>query len=77
MHIKCLCSDRGGEYSGAEFTKFLKEEGTEWRLTMHDTPQHNGITESLNRRLVEHVRTILHKCGLPKLLWGEVLQFVV
>jgi len=59
MRIKRLRSDRGGEYTGKEFSNFLKEQGTERRLTTHDTPQHNGIAESLNRRLVECVQAIL------------------
>ena len=31
-----------------EFNAFLHEQGTEHRLTMADTPQHNGVAESLN-----------------------------
>ena len=75
--IKCLRSDRSGEYTGAEFTKFLNEQGTEWQLTMHDMPQHNGVAESLNRRLVERVRALLHQSELPKSLWGEAIHFCV
>jgi len=51
--IKWLRSDRGGEYTGHEFTKFLQEEGMERHLTMHDTLQHNGVVESLNHCLLE------------------------
>jgi hypothetical protein len=77
VRIKRLHSDRGGEYTGKEFTKFLNQQGTERRLTTHDTPQHNGVTESLNRHLVKRVRTLLHSAGLPKTLWAEALHFVV
>ena len=75
--IKRLRSDRGGEYTGENFTRFLKEQGTERRLTTHDTPQHNGVAESLNRRLLERVRAILHYSSLPKSLWGEAIHFAV
>jgi len=75
--IKCLRSDRGGEYTSGAFTQFLKEQGTERRLTTHDTPQHNGVAESLNRRLVERVHALLHQSGLPLTLWAEALHFVV
>jgi transposase InsO family protein len=75
--IKHLCSDHGGEYTGREFTSFLKEQGTERHLTMHDTPQHNGITESLNRHLMKHVHALLHQSSLPKTLWAEALHFIV
>ena len=73
--IKALRSDRGGEYTGRAFTQFLQGEGTERRLTTHDTPQHNSVAESLNRRLLERVRAILNHSGLPKTLWAEALHF--
>jgi transposase InsO family protein len=75
--IKRLRSDRGGEYTGDAFSKFLKEQGTERRLTTHDTPQHNGVAESLNRRLVERMRAFLIQSGLTKSLWAEAAQFVI
>ena len=65
---KILRSDRSGEYCGNDFTKFLEEQGTKRRLTTHDTLQHNGVAESLNRHLLEHMRAILHHSDLPKSL---------
>ena len=44
---------------------------------MHDTPQHNGVAESLNRRLLERVHAMLHYSELPKNLWGEATHFAV
>ena len=44
------------------------------KLTMHDTPQLNGVAERLNRTLLERIRAFTHSSGLPKSLWGEVLQ---
>lgn len=72
--IKQLRSDRGGEYIDHDFRDHLLARGTERRLTTHDTPEHNGIAESLNRRLLERVRAMLHHSGLPKFLWGEALM---
>jgi hypothetical protein len=77
VKIKALRSDRGGEYTGHKFTKFLQQEGTERRLTTHDTPQHNGVAESLNRRILERVRAMLHHSGLPKNLWAEAVRHAV
>jgi hypothetical protein len=37
VRIKRLRSDRGGEFTGNEFTSFLQQQGTERRLTTHDT----------------------------------------
>ena len=46
--IKCLCLDRGGEYLSDEFSNHLKKAGTVRKLTVHDTPEHNGVAERLN-----------------------------
>ena len=43
--IKQLCSDCGGECLTTKFNVHLNTQGVEQRLTMHDTPQQNGITE--------------------------------
>jgi Integrase core domain len=77
VKIKHLRSDRSGEYTSNTFTKFLEEQGTGRRLTTHDAPQHNGVAESLNRRLVERIRAFLVQSGLPKSLWAEAARFVV
>ena len=38
MHIKQFHSNRGGEYTSDDFTDFLQQQGTEWCLTMAETP---------------------------------------
>jgi hypothetical protein len=60
-----------------EFSKHLRKAGTIRRLTVHDTPEYNGIAEWFNRTAIEKVRTLLHESRLPKFLWGEALQHVV
>jgi len=52
-----------GEFTRAEFDKFLKKRGTDCRLTTHNMPHHNGVAESLERRLLDPSR-------LPEALWG-------
>ena len=75
--VKRLRSDRGGEFTSNAFNDYLQKQGTERRLTTADTPQHNGIAEALNRRLMERTRAILHQAGLPKNLWAEAILFAV
>jgi transposase InsO family protein len=75
--IKMLHSNRGGEYLGKEFVLYLKSKGTVQKLTLHDTPQQNGVAERHNRSIIEHVRALLHASGLPKFLWGEAARHVV
>jgi hypothetical protein len=75
--IKTLHSDRGGEYLGKAFVLYLKSKGTAQKLTVHDTPQHNGVAERRNRTIMERVRALLHASGLPRFLWGEAARHVV
>lgn len=77
IHIKKLHSDRGGEYLSKEFSDHLAKSGTKRNLTVHDTPEHNGVAERLNRTLLEKVRAMLHASGLPKFLWGEAVKHAV
>jgi transposase InsO family protein len=72
--FKVLRSDRGGEYLSDEFNKHLAAAGTARRLTVHDTPELNGIAERLNRTLIEKVQALLHMAALPPNMWGEALR---
>ena len=72
--IKTLQSDRGGEYTSGEFSSYLKAQGTTRKLTTHDTPEQNGVSERKNRTLVEHARAMLYAAGLPGSLWAEAVN---
>ena len=76
-NVKVLHSDCGGEYTGKEFVMHLKWNGTKQKLTIHDTPEHNGVAECLNHMILEKIRAMLHASGQPKFLWGEAAHHVV
>jgi transposase InsO family protein len=75
--IKKLHTDHGGEYLSDAFSEHLAKAGTARNLTVHDTPEHNGVAERSNRTLLERVRAMLHSSGLPKFLWGEAVKHAV
>ena len=75
--FKRLRTDRGGEYLSKKFNDHLAANGTKRLLTTHDTPEYNGISERLNRVLLERTRAFLHSSGLPKFLWGEAVKHAV
>ena len=75
--IKALCSDQGGEYLGSEFSAYLKRVGTIQKITTHDTPEYNGISECLNWMIITKVCAMLHDSNLPKFLWGEATKHTV
>ena len=75
--VKCLRSDRGGEYLSDKFSAHLKAAGTIRKLTVHDTPEHNGVSECLNHTIMEKVHVMLHDSGMLKFLWAEAVVHAV
>ena len=43
-------------------------------LTIHDTPEENGVSKWLNRTFLKHACAMLLTSGLPKSLWMETIQ---
>ncbi|THG94736.1 hypothetical protein EW026_g6790 [Hermanssonia centrifuga] len=77
IRIKMVHSDRGGEFLSKDFTNFLEKEGIVRRLTVHNTPEHNGMAERVHRTIFNTVRTLLAESGLPPFLWGEAHNHAV
>ncbi|RVW57880.1 putative mitochondrial protein [Vitis vinifera] len=46
MYIKCLRTDRGGEFNLEEFNEFCRQCGIKRQLTIAYTPQQNGVADS-------------------------------
>lgn len=76
LPIKCLRTDRGGEYKSTKFKVFCKEQGIKRQLTMAYTPQQNGVAERKNRTIMNLVRAILVDKKIPKTFWPEAVQWV-
>ena len=75
--VKCVRSDRGGEFLSAEFTQFCEDHGIQRQLTMAYTSQQNGVVERKNRIVVEMAKSMLHEKGIPYFLWGEAVHTAV
>ncbi|CAI7854601.1 unnamed protein product [Closterium sp. NIES-53] len=75
--VKVLRSDHGGEFLGAEFTKFLKRNGIRHQLTCPGTPQQNGIAEHANKTIGEASKTLLGTAGMPYKFWPEAVRHVI
>lgn len=73
MNISRLRSDNGGEYFSREFKAFCEEKGIQMLPTVPYTPQQNGVSERMNRTLMDKVRTMMHEGNDPMYLWGEAL----
>ncbi|XP_071705208.1 uncharacterized protein [Rutidosis leptorrhynchoides] len=74
--IKCLRTDRGGEFNSTEFNEFCKLNGIKRQLTTAYTPQQNGVAERKNRTIMNLVRSIMIEKDVPKTFWPEAVKWV-
>lgn len=72
--IKALRADRGGEYTSKEFRNYLKKHGIRTEFTAAHTPQQNGVSERMNRTLMEAARSMLAHAKLSKAYWAEAVS---
>jgi transposase len=56
--LKCLRSDIGGEYFNKEFDNYYSYHGIRREKTVPRTPQENGVSERMNRIIMEHARSM-------------------
>lgn len=75
MSIKCLRTDRGGEFTSNEFTTFCSTQGITRQLTTAYTPQQNGVAERKNRTIMNMVRAMLKDKQMPKEFWAEAANW--
>ncbi|CAI7791782.1 unnamed protein product [Closterium sp. NIES-53] len=75
--VLMLCSDRGGEFLGKEFTDFFDGKGIVHDLTCPYTPQQNGMAEREMRTADESVRTMVLHMGVQHHWWHLTLRQAV
>jgi len=75
LGIKCLRTDRGGEFTSTEFIDFCKANGIKRQLTTAYTPQQNRVAERKNRTVMNMVRSMLSDKKLPKTFWPEAVNW--
>ena len=69
--------DNGGEYTSAEFHNYLKKEGIRHERTIPKAPEQNGVSERMNRTLVESVSSMLADTNISHMVWAESLLTAV
>lgn len=77
LKIKCVRSDRGGEFTSHEFNEFCEKEGIKRQLTTPYTPQHNGMVERRNGSILDMTRSLLKGMKMPQDLWAEAVRHLV
>ena len=59
--LKCLRSDRGGEFTSKYFEVFCNDGGMKRQTSTPRTPPQNGIVERRNRSMIDYARTLMMK----------------
>ena len=68
-------SDNGkAEYDNAVFQKILKEEGIMYKPSAPYTQNQNGVSERMNRTIMEKARSMLLEANLPESFWAEAVN---
>ena len=67
-------TDNGGEYIDDEFNNFCQQEGIKRQFTAAYTLQQNGVTEQMNRTLLERAGAILRTARMAKSFWAEAVK---
>jgi len=81
--VRKMNSDGGGEFTADEnaqmlsdFQQICVDHHIEQQFTSAHTPEQNGVSERLNRTLVEHARCLLHEAGLAPQFWSMAVKHV-
>ncbi|KAJ9546955.1 hypothetical protein OSB04_019498 [Centaurea solstitialis] len=75
--LKVLRFDNSGEFTSGNFKDIYLSEGIHRHYTTPDDPQSIGVSERMNRTLLEKVRCMLLTSGFPKSFWAEALNAAV
>ena len=69
-----LRTDRGGEYTSADFDRYLASNGIKHETTAARTPEQNGVAEEKNRVLKETGSALLKSSGLGQEYWAMAID---
>ena len=76
LFVKCLRTDRGGEFNSNEFNDFCKQSGIK-KLTTAYTPQQNGVAKRKNRTVMNMVCSMLDDKRNLKSFWPKAVNWSI
>ena len=75
--LKCLRSDRGGEFTSNEFEEFCNDRGIKRQTSTPRTPPQNGISERKNRSIMDCARTLMIEKKVALKYWREAVSTTI
>ena len=75
--LKCLRSNRDGEFISNEFNEFCIEKEIKRQVSAPGTPQQNGIAERRNKSIMDYARTLMIEKNVAIKYWKEEISTTV
>ena len=75
--FKCLRSNNGGEYFNKEFDDYCSHHGIRINKIVLGIPQENGVSERMNRTIMERAMSMRLHADLFLQFWADVVDIVV
>lgn len=75
--VKYLRTDNGLEFCNNRFDDLYKKSGIKRHKTCAYTPQQNGVSERMNRTIMDKVRCMLSETGFEKKFWDHAASTAV
>jgi transposase InsO family protein len=75
--LKCLRSTNGVEYCSREFDRYCSYHGIRIEKIAPGTPQENGVSERMNREIIERARSMRLHARLHLQFWEDIVDIVV
>ena len=75
--LKCLRSERGGEFISNKFEIFFNDRGIKRQTSAPRTPPQNEIAERRNRTIMDYARTLMIEKKVSLKYWRESISTTV
>ena len=72
--LKCLISNNGGEYYSKNFDDYCSYDGIHREKTITRKPQENGVSERMNRTIMERARSMI-ACWFALTVLGRCCRY--
>ena len=75
--LKCIRTDRGGEFLSNEQKEFMEESRIEHQTSMPDSPQQNGRAEWFQQMILNKGESMRHMAGLSSGFWSYAIRTAI
>lgn len=75
LYLKCLRTDRGREFTSNTFCDFCSLHGINRQLKIAYSPKQNGVSERMNKILMNVIESMMASKNVPKSFWYEAAKW--